>query len=81
MRYTNALLFTEEYGFTKGSFTVEDGVFRSVETGGLSEAVQAGDVNLGGKLVLPGLVDIHIHGAVGADFSDGESAGLEKMAR
>lgn len=81
MRYTNALLFTDEYGFMEGSFIVEDGIFKSVEIGGLSEAVQAGDVDLGGKLVLPGLVDIHTHGAAGADFSDGNSAGLEKMAR
>ena len=63
MRYTNALLFTEKNGFTEGSFIAEDGVFKSVETGCLSEAGQAGDVDLGGKLVLPGLVDIHIHGA------------------
>lgn len=81
MRYTNALLFTEEYGFMEGSFIVEDGIFKSVETSGLSEAVQPGYVDLGGKLVLPGLVDIHIHGAAGADFSDGDPAGLEKMAR
>lgn len=40
-----------------------------------------GEVDLGGCKVLPGLIDIHIHGAVGADFSDGEETGLINMAR
>lgn len=33
-----------------------------------------------GNLVAPGLVDIHIHGYLGEDASDGSEAGLEKMA-
>lgn len=32
-----------------------------------------------GLLVLPGLVDIHSHGAVGEDFSDGNPEGLKKI--
>jgi N-acetylglucosamine-6-phosphate deacetylase len=33
-----------------------------------------------GNLVAPGLVDIHIHGYVGEDASDGSAEGLKKMA-
>ena len=33
------------------------------------------------NLVAPGLVDIHIHGYLGEDASDGDEQGLEKMAR
>lgn len=33
-----------------------------------------------GCYVLPGLVDIHTHGAVGEDFSDGRGEGLQPMA-
>ncbi len=33
-----------------------------------------------GKLVAPGLVDIHIHGYLGEDASDGSVEGLRKMA-
>lgn len=33
-----------------------------------------------GNLVAPGLVDIHIHGYLGEDASDGSSEGLKKMA-
>lgn len=34
-----------------------------------------------GLLVLPGLVDIHSHGADGEDFSDGNPEGLKKILR
>lgn len=33
-----------------------------------------------GCYVLPGLVDIHSHGALGEDFSDGRESGLQPMA-
>lgn len=34
-----------------------------------------------GLLVLPGLVDVHSHGAAGEDFSDGDPEGLKKILR
>ena len=34
-----------------------------------------------GCYVVPGYVDIHIHGAMGADFSDGDPEGVRTMAR
>ena len=33
-----------------------------------------------GNIVAPGLVDIHIHGYLGEDASDGSAEGLKKMA-
>jgi len=33
-----------------------------------------------GKYVAPGLVDMHIHGYLGADVSDGDAEGIRKMA-
>ncbi len=75
MLYTNGLLFTPDRGFVPGGFTVENGRFAEFffddRTGGL---------DLGGAKVLPGLVDAHTHGAAGADFSDGDLAGLTRMA-
>ena len=38
------------------------------------------DFDAGGCYVIPGLVDIHTHGAMGEDFSDGNPAGLQPMA-
>lgn len=34
-----------------------------------------------GHYVAPGLVDMHIHGYLGADVSDGDGAGIETMAK
>ncbi|MBQ5406707.1 MAG: N-acetylglucosamine-6-phosphate deacetylase [Oscillospiraceae bacterium] len=74
MLYTNAKVFTPA-GFVPGGFRVEDGRFAEVFEG---ERLVGED--LGGALVIPGLVDIHTHGAMGADFSDGDPEGLRRMA-
>lgn len=39
------------------------------------------EVDASGLLVLPGLVDIHSHGAFGCDFSDGDAQGLRKILK
>ena len=47
------------------------------------ERPESGDeeiLNAKGSYVLPGLVDVHIHGAVGCDFCDGSSEKLSKIA-
>lgn len=38
-------------------------------------------VDAAGAYVCPGLVDVHIHGYLGADASDADPAGLRKMAK
>ena len=76
MLFTNAYIFNGD-GFTHGSFRVEDGRFTEILTD-----VPCGDgIDLNSQYVIPGLVDVHNHGNSGADFSDGDYAGLVKMAR
>lgn len=41
---------------------------------------QAEKIQANGNYVLPGLVDMHIHGYLGADASDGTAEGLKTMA-
>ena len=39
------------------------------------------DVDAGGRYLVPGFVDVHTHGAMNEDFSDGKPQGLPKMSR
>ena len=75
MNFRNARIYTEEFRFVKGGFSVENGIFTSVGP----EAEDAAD--LGGALVFPGLIDVHNHGNSNADFSDGSFEGDVRMAR
>ncbi|MBQ8306891.1 MAG: N-acetylglucosamine-6-phosphate deacetylase [Blautia sp.] len=90
MRYCHAKVFLGEAGFVKAGFSVENGRFRNIspESGKghpLSSERDADNtdtepsVDLGGLLVLPGLVDMHIHGNSGCDFSDGSEDGLRRI--
>ncbi len=76
MLYKNGFLFTDGH-FNHGSFRVENGRFTEV----LDTVPDEAGVDLHGSYVIPGLVDVHIHGACGGDFSDGDYDGLVKMAK
>ena len=76
MNFKNAWIYTEDFRFVYGAFSVENGKFTNVLG---QEAEDA--LDLEGACVIPGLIDVHTHGNSGADFSDGDPAGVEKMGR
>ena len=71
----HALLFLNGK-FQQGSITVENGMITAIDAADLP-----GDVDACGKYLVPGFVDVHTHGAVGGDFSDGIAQSLPAMAR
>ena len=75
MNFKNAMIYTEDFRFVPGAFSVENGKFSNV-----LGAPQADVADLHGAYVIPGLIDVHNHGNSGADFSDGDYDGLVKMA-
>ena len=76
MYYKNARIFCSDFRFRTGAFQVENGVFGQL----LPDTVPADAIDLGGATVIPGLIEVHSHGNSGADFSDGDYAGLKTMA-
>lgn len=66
--------------FLNGAFR-EGGIVFDERIRAVGPIPREGAVDAAGCFLLPGLVDIHTHAAVGADASDGDPAGLEAMSR
>lgn len=67
----NARVVLPDREIDRGSVVIEDGLIASV-----SDDVSAGGLDLSGLVLLPGFIDVHIHGAVGVDVLDATSAEL-----
>lgn len=63
-----------------GSFHIENLYIRDHKlTAPFEETAEEKVIDAEGLLVIPGLIDIHSHGAYGEDFSDGDPKGLKKI--
>lgn len=72
----NALVYTPRHTFEKGDLVIRDGRIAAYAQPQEGEEV----VDADGLYALPGLVDLHFHGAVGHDFCDADEAGLQAIA-
>ena len=72
----NALIYTPRHTFEKGSILIREG--RIVPFGTPEEGEEVLDAE--GLYALPGLVDIHFHGAMGKDFCDGTEEAIQTLA-
>ncbi|VDG89418.1 N-acetylglucosamine-6-phosphate deacetylase [Lysinibacillus sphaericus] len=75
---TNGSVVTPDGILEKGEVFIEDGVIREVGTSIQRVADQQIDAH--GGYVLPGFIDMHIHGAAGADVMDATEEALQTMA-
>lgn len=83
MQIKNAAVFTLEQGFIEKDVYIRNGYFVEKETY-LKETDSQDEENLidgKGCYLIPGLVDVHFHGCMGEDFSDGTEKGLEEIGR
>jgi len=70
----NAWVFTEEKTFKKLDVAFD----RRIQSVGCLP--DQADIDAEGRYLIPGLIDLHTHGAVGHDFSDGNSEGLRLLS-
>lgn len=74
----DANIFTQDNRFVKGSVVVENGRFVSIA----EQPEYAGEVIEAKNLyMIPGLVDIHFHGCMGADMCDGTKEALDVITQ
>ncbi len=77
MRIINARVYRPDFHFAADEICVQDGVFVPPEA--LSPAGAEEIIDAHGLYAIPGLVDIHLHGAAGADFMDGSAEALHTL--
>ncbi len=78
----NATYLDGKFNFVKGDIEIDEGnktIKRLEKKIEYSQADMA--VDCSGFRIIPGFVDIHIHGCVGHDASDGSRKALEEMAK
>lgn len=73
--FTNATLVLPDRLVPNATLSVENGRIRAI-----GDAPQSG-IDLGGKYLAPGFVDLHVHGGDGADFMDGTAEAFRTVCR
>lgn len=86
-KYINGKIYSKNFKFEMGSFIVDDsGKFSNVTFDVFNKNIFDDKdyeiIDLKGKKVIPGLIDIHTHGAMGFDFSNSKlwSTDLKNIA-
>ena len=78
MLLANALVCDENFRMIDSALRIE----KDRIAGLVSEDIPAADdrINLNGCMILPGFIDIHIHGAAGADICDGTPEAIRTVS-
>jgi N-acetylglucosamine-6-phosphate deacetylase len=80
----NARLFTPNHAGLPGWLLVERGLIRAIGFGNtpdFSPDASIKSLDAQGDNLLPGFIDLHVHGAMGHEVMDASPSGLEDMAR
>ena len=75
----NAHIISPGVDIAGGSVLVEDGKFTQVLGAGVPVPAADEVIDAGGQMLMPGFIDIHSHGAGGADTCDGTVEALHKI--
>ncbi|HEV2836947.1 MAG TPA: N-acetylglucosamine-6-phosphate deacetylase [Pyrinomonadaceae bacterium] len=67
--------------FINAAILVEDGLITAIDPSGAAQIGDGKTLDLDGLTVLPGFIDVHIHGAVGVDVMDATPEGLREVSK
>ena len=84
MLIKNVKIYTEDQIFEEGKIMIRDGVFECVDLEtDCRDDIESDDevIDAEGCFAIPGLIDLHFHGCMGADFCDGTREAIEKIAQ
>ena len=81
MKIQNGNIFTKEGCFQKGDLFIKDGIIKDVKVTSFEDETSEYDSILDAEnlYVLPGFVDIHLHGCNGVDFCEATKETFEAM--
>jgi N-acetylglucosamine-6-phosphate deacetylase len=76
----NADLVTPSHVISKGWLLIREGKIAALGAGEQPSLEGAATLDAGGRTLLPGFIDVHVHGGAGCEAMDAEPDGLRKMA-
>ena len=77
----NANVVLSNRTITHATILVEEGVITSIDPSGAAEIAGARTLDLDGLTVLPGFIDVHIHGAAGVDVMEATPEDLQEVSK
>ena len=78
---TDAKIITPSQVIEDGWLHLENGTIQAIGNSSAPSHDNSQVINAQGKTLLPGLIDVHVHGAMGHDTMDASADGLQAMAR
>lgn len=81
MLLINAHFVSEGRTFRNGWLRLRDGIIAAFGSAPAPDTQGQPVLDLGGAMVMPGFIDVHVHGAVNHDTMDAKPDGLREMAR
>ena len=82
MLICNGLIYWPDKTFRPGTLSVHGEKITAISSSEIQHQESDEEIiDASGKYVVPGLIDIHAHGFVGCDFSDGDAASIKTISR